>query len=137
MGLDITGLGSVFDLVKDVADKIWPDPAERDQALLKAQELDNQLAQGQLAINQAEAASSSVFVAGWRPFIGWVCGAAFAYHMILQPLITYVMAMFHYTFPLPEFNISLLGDTLTGMLGLGSLRTIEKMADKGHLPWQK
>src|SRR5438105_4465702 len=92
MGLsvnDVSGIGEVSSFLKDIADKVWPDPAERDQYLLKAQELDNQLALAQAAINQAEATNSSLFVSGWRPFIGWVCGGAFAYHMIFQPLLTY------------------------------------------------
>jgi hypothetical protein len=140
MGLsvnDVTGIGSVSDLIKDVADKIWPDPAIRDQYLLKAQELDNQLVLGQTAIDQAEASSSSLFIAGWRPCVGWCCAAAFAYHLILQPFLTYLMATFGHTFPLPTFDTGLLTTILMGMLGLGTLRSVENMGDKGHLPWQK
>lgn len=135
--MDLTGLGSVSDLIKSVADKIWPDPAERDQYLLKAQELDNQLLAGQMAINQAEAASSSLFVAGWRPAVGWVCAIAFGYHMVFQPAFTYFLAACGYSFPLPVFNVEMLSDTLYGLLGLGVMRTTEKMASKGHLPWQQ
>lgn len=140
MGLtvgDVSGIGAVSDLIKDVADKIWPDPAVRDQYLLKAQELDNQLAQGQAAIDQAEASNSSFFVAGWRPAVGWACAAAFVYHLIVQPLLTYCMAIFGHTFPLPTFDSGLLTTILMGMLGLGFMRTGEKMGDKGQLPWQK
>lgn len=140
MGLtvnDVSGIGAVSNLIKDVADKIWPDPAKRAEALLKAQELDNQLAQGQMAIDQAEASNSSMFIAGARPFIMWVCGFAFAYHLILQPLLTYLMAIFGYSFPLPIFDSSMLNSVLMGMLGLGGLRSVEKLGDKGHLPWQQ
>jgi hypothetical protein len=140
MGLsinDVSGIGAVSGLIKDVADKIWPDPAERDAYLQKAQELDNQLAQGQMAIDQAEAASSNMFVAGWRPAVGWCCAAAFCYHLILQPTIVFIAASMGHIITLPMFNEALLSDTLYGMLGLGVMRTTEKMGAKGHLPWQK
>lgn len=140
MGLtvgDVSGIGAVSDLLKDVADKIWPDPAVRDQYLLKAQELDTQLANGQAAIDQAEAANSSMFVAGGRPFIMWVCGIAFAYHLIIQPLLTYFMAVFGHSFPLPSFDSAMLNSVMMGMLGLGAYRSVEKMGDKAQLPWQK
>lgn len=127
MGFDLTGIGAVSDILKDVADKIWPNPAERDQYLLKAQELDNQLAAGQLAINQAEASNSNLFVAGWRPWIGWVCGVAFAYHFVLQPLLAFIMAAFGHVVPLPSFDMNALSTVLMGMLGLGGLRTFEKV----------
>jgi len=135
--MDLTSISSVSDLIKDVADKIWPDPAIRDQYLLKAQEMDNQLAAGQAAIDQAEASNNSLFIAGWRPCVGWCCAAAFAYHLILQPFLTYLMAIFGHTFALPVFDDNLLTTILMGMLGLGVMRTTEKMSDKGQLPWQK
>ena len=93
----ITALtGPVSTLLTNVIDRIFPDKdaqaAQRAQLILQAQQLDTQLQQGQLAIDQAEATNTSLFVSGWRPFIGWVCGAAFAYHLILEPIISYVMA---------------------------------------------
>ena len=93
--LDIVA-GPVAGLLNNVIDKIFPDKdaqaAQRAELLLKAQEIDAELAKGQLAINQAEASSNRLFVAGWRPFIGWVCGVAFAYHFILQPIIAFILA---------------------------------------------
>jgi hypothetical protein len=135
--VDLTGIGSVADLVKDVADKIWPDPAARAQAELQIAQLDNQLLQGQMAINQVEAANSSLFVSGWRPFVGWVCAVALLYHYILQPLTVFVLAATGYQMQVPAFDLSQLITILGGLLGLGMLRTTEKMGDKGHLPWQK
>tara|TARA_R110000822_G_scaffold30342_1_gene88490 strand:- start:259 stop:654 length:396 start_codon:yes stop_codon:yes gene_type:complete len=86
-----------------------------------------ELAKGQLEINKAEAASSSVFKGGWRPFIGWTCGAAFAYHFVVQPFLLFAVAMFGLDIPaLPEFDMSSLMTVLMGMLGLGGLRTFEK-----------
>ena len=86
-----------------------------------------ELAKGQLEINKAEAASSSVFKGGWRPFIGWTCGAAFAYHFVLQPFLLFAIAVFGLDIPaLPAFDMSTLMTVLMGMLGLGGLRTYEK-----------
>lgn len=88
-----------------------------------------ELAKGQLEINKAEAASGSVFKGGWRPFIGWVCGAAFAYHFVLQPFIVFGVAAAGIEIPaLPEFDMGSLMTVMMGMLGLGGLRTFEKKA---------
>lgn len=128
-------------LLTDVIDRIFPDKdaqaQQRAELLLKAQEIDAQLAQGQLAINAAEAANNSLFVAGWRPAVGWCCAAAFIYHLLLQPLLAFIMAACGHSFPLPVFDSATLNDVLMGMLGLGTLRSVEKLGDKGHLPWQQ
>ena len=86
-----------------------------------------QLAMAQIEVNKAEASSSSVFKGGWRPFIGWVCGFAFAYHFILQPILLFGTAAAGISLPpLPEFDMSQMMPVLLGMLGLGGLRTYEK-----------
>ena len=81
----------------------------------------------QLEVNKAEAAHKSIFVAGWRPFVGWVCGVALAYHFILAPLLQFGFALAGLDQELPEFEFSQLSTVLMGMLGLGGLRTFEKM----------
>ena len=81
----------------------------------------------QLEVNKAEASHKSIFVAGWRPFVGWVCGVALAYHFILAPLIQFGFALAGFEQSLPEFDFSQLSTVLMGMLGLGGLRTFEKM----------
>lgn len=84
-------------------------------------------AMAQIEVNKAEAASGSIFKGGWRPFVGWVCGVAFAYHFILQPLLIFMVAVVGLDIPaLPEFDMSSLMTTLGGLLGLGGLRTFEK-----------
>jgi hypothetical protein len=124
--------------LSQLLDKIIPDPAARENAklaltqaenaaTLQQLQLDLQAAQMQADTNKQEAASSNLFIAGWRPFIGWVCGTAFAYHFILQPVITYIMAACGHSFPLPTFDMQQLSAVLMGMLGLGGLRTIEKI----------
>ena len=86
-----------------------------------------ELAKGQLEINKAEAASSSLFKGGWRPAIGWTCAAAFAWHFVGQPAMLFAVAMFGLDIPpLPAFDMSTLMTVLMGMLGLGGLRTYEK-----------
>ena len=81
----------------------------------------------QIAVNKEEAASGSIFKGGWRPFIGWVCGIAFFYHFVLNPIILFVIAIIGIEIPdLPNFNMNTLLTVLGGMLGIGSLRTYEK-----------
>jgi hypothetical protein len=85
------------------------------------------LALAQIEVNKAEASSGSLFKGGWRPFIGWVCGGAFAYHFVLQPVIVFgVLTAGIDLPPLPEFDMASLMTVMMGMLGLGGLRTYEK-----------
>lgn len=78
-------------------------------------------------INKVEAASASVFVAGWRPFVGWVCGVGLAMTCIVAPLFTWATALAGHPTPFPQINDPILKSTLAGMLGLGyGLRTFEK-----------
>ena len=118
----VTGIGEVADLAKDVIGRIWPDKSAQEQAELSAALL---VVQGQLAVNQAEAASSSVFVAGWRPFVGWCCGLGFLWATIAQPMVTWV-AVAHGWPPPPAIDTEVLLYVLGGMLGLGTLRSFEK-----------
>lgn len=96
-----------------------------------AEKAAHEAAMAQIEVNKAEAASGSVFKGGWRPFIGWVCGVAFAYHFILQPVVVFGVTVAGVTLPpLPEFDMASLMPVLLGMLGLGGLRTVEKIKDK-------
>ena len=81
----------------------------------------------QLEVNKVEATHKSIFVAGWRPFVGWVCGVAMSYHFIIAPLVQFGFALGGVDQDLPEFDFSQLSTVLMGMLGLGGLRTFEKM----------
>ena len=81
----------------------------------------------QMAINKEEASSGSLFKGGWRPCIVWICGIAFGYHFVLQPVIIFVVALVGIEIPeLPEFDMGTLLTVLGGMLGIGGLRTYEK-----------
>lgn len=119
-------------------DKLIPDPAARENARLELMKMERsqdieefRLAisadQMQADINRQEAASDNLFVAGWRPFIGWVCGVAFAYHFVAQPLLAFAIANSGHEVKLPGFQMDELSTVLMGMLGLGGLRTIEKI----------
>jgi len=80
----------------------------------------------QIEINKIEAASTSWFVAGWRPSVGWVCSLAMLYHFIIAPLIQYILTIFGVQAALPEFDFSQLSTILMAMLGMAGLRTYEK-----------
>ena len=121
---DLTGLGSVADLSRSVIERIWPNKTEQEKAELQAALV---VVQGQLSINQAEAGSSSVFVAGWRPFIGWVCGSACAWNWIGLPMTKAGLLLAGYTLNLAPADLTEMLPVLMGMLGLGALRTTEKI----------
>lgn len=113
-------------------DKVIPD-ADKKQELAQqiatmAEEHAQQLALAQIEVNKTEAASTSVFKGGWRPFIGWTCGVAFAYHFVVQPVLVFALAAQGGAVPdLPAFDMESLMTVLMGMLGLGGLRTYEKL----------
>ena len=124
-------LNSLIGPATQILDKFVED---KDQKAKLAHELatmadrlahEQQLAQ--IAINKEEAASGSLFKGGWRPFVGWVCGVAFFYHFVLQPVIIFVVAIIGVNVPdLPEFQMNTLLTVLGGLLGIGGLRTYEK-----------
>jgi len=84
-----------------------------------ADEHAQELAKGQLAVNAVEAAHKSLFVAGWRPFIGWICGVGMLYNV----LISQILGIW---FEVPTVDPSLLTPVLMGMLGMGAMRSYEK-----------
>jgi len=138
MGLDITGIGAIFDFGSKVIDKIFPDQTEAAKAKLAMFELqqkgelaqlqnDFNLAVEQIKTNAVEAQNASVFVSGWRPFIGWICGFSLGYNYIFMPLFTYVARWISTAAPvMPALENGELTTLLFGMLGLGIMRTVEK-----------
>jgi len=93
-----------------------------------AEKAAHEAAMAQVEVNKMEAQHRSLFVAGWRPFIGWTCGIALAYHFVLNPLIMFGVSWAGVEIPeLPEFDVGSLMTVLMGMLGLGGLRTFEKV----------
>jgi hypothetical protein len=117
----ITGLLDKFVEDKDQKAKLAHDLAT--MAERHAQEL----AKGQLEINKAEAQHRSIFVAGWRPFLGWCLSFAMAWHFVLAPITMFIAGWAGVTIPeLPVFDMDSLMTVLLGMLGLGGLRSFEK-----------
>lgn len=117
--------------VTGLLDKFIPDADEKarlaHEIATMSERHAQELARGQIEINKAEAAHKSMFVAGWRPFVGWTCGVALAWHFVGQPLAVFGIAVFGIETPaLPTFEMESLLTVLLGMLGLGSLRTYEK-----------
>ena len=122
---DLTGLGSVADLAKDVIGRLWPNKTEQEKAEIAAALV---VVQGQLDVNKVEAANPNVFVAGWRPFIGWTCGAACAWNWIGLPMTKAALILFGGpVLTLAPADLTEMLPVLMGMLGLGALRTHEKV----------
>ena len=122
MALDPITAGIEF--ARTAVNALWPDKTEQQRSELAAAVV---LVQGQLGINQVEAASASPFVAGWRPFVGWACGFACAWNWIALPALVFGFAAAGHAVTLPAADTSQMLPLLLGMLGLGSLRTFEKV----------
>jgi hypothetical protein len=123
MALDPVTAG--IDLIGTAISKIWPDKTEQEKQQLAAAVM---AVQGQLDTNKTEAASPSVFVAGWRPFIGWVCGTACAWNWIGISVAKFIaVTWLAKTINLNPADVSEMMPVLMGMLGLGGLRTFEKV----------
>lgn len=120
-----TAVSKILDLIPDT------NARARAEAELHKQLVDiaAEESRGQLAINQEEARHSSIFVAGWRPFIGWVCGISLAYAFVIRPTIVWAVMNFapQHIGNIPDFPMDYLMELLCAMLGLGSLRTFEKI----------
>jgi hypothetical protein len=138
MGLDALGIGSIFDFGGKVIDKIFPNKDDANKAKIALMELQQK---GELAdldanlkvaiqqgiVNAEEAKSASLFVSGWRPFIGWICGVSLGYNYIFMPFFTYLSIWYSKSAPaMPALETGELTTILLGMLGLGVLRTVEK-----------
>ena len=118
----VTGLLDKFIEDKDQKNKLAHDLAT--MADQHAQEL----AKGQLEINKAEASHRSIFVAGWRPFIGWTCGIALMAHFVIFPATDFITANMGLEIPpMPAFDMDSLMTVVLGMLGLGGMMSFEKM----------
>ena len=119
-------------ILGNVLDRFFPDKekAAEAQRAIETALLENaaQINLAQIEVNKEEAQHRTVFVAGWRPFIGWVCGVALAWHFVGVPVTLFFIAWSGAEVPeLPVFDMNSLMTVLTGMLGLGGLRTFEKM----------
>ena len=118
--------------IMDVAGRFLPEDkekraeAEREIEAKLAESLAN-IDLANLKINEADAKSGNWFQSGWRPFIGWSCGFALAYTYVMQPILTFGLAQAGYLIDLPAVNLGEMMPVLMGLLGLGGLRTFEKV----------
>ena len=121
------GIGGIIESVGKVADSLYTSDEERAKAELDAYTAESARMQGQVDINKEEAKSSSVWVAGARPFIMWVCGLAFAYATIVEPVLRFAAQVwFGYRGAFPVIDTNLTMQVLFGILGLGVMRSYDK-----------
>ncbi|NTV08766.1 MAG: hypothetical protein HGA81_09235 [Chlorobium limicola] len=133
MGIPI--LGDIINAVSGLVDDLHTSGEEKQKAEYDAREQDLKelgiyadLVKGQTAVNLAEAQHKSIFVAGWRPFLGWVGGAALAYQFLLYPMLCWIWMAFAPGVAHPEpLSADLLWTVIAGMLGIGTMRTAEKV----------
>jgi hypothetical protein len=135
--MSLDPLTAALDVGKSLIEKIWPDPVKQSEEIRKLEELHQrgdlatlnaevQLLIGQININIAEAGHKSIFVAGWRPFVGWVCGFGLLYASVVEPIMRFIAKLSDYTGTFPALDTTITMQVLLGMLGLGLMRTKEK-----------
>ena len=142
MGFDLSsvfagGVAGIFEGVSGIVKDFKADPTEvlkLQQALAIAQiQAQAQFNQAQAAIDQQEAGNNNIFIAGWRPMVGWVCASAMAYKFILLPFAIFIITVAHIQFntaQLPALDWTEMSTVLFGMLGLGAMRSYEKTNGK-------
>ena len=123
-------LQSLIGPITGLLDKFIPDKDQRarlahDVATM-AQKHAQELAKAQLEVNKVEAAHKSLFVSGWRPFIGWTCGLGMFGNFITIPFANFALALLQYDIVIPLVPLETMMPVLMGMLGLGAMRTYEK-----------
>ena len=134
--IDIGGvLGGLGTFAKNVREAITGesilDPNKKAELLAQAAQIEADLVKAQTEINKIEAAHESVFVAGWRPFIGWVCGSALAYYYVVQPFLVWLFDVLDVVTSMPMLETGELMTILLGMLGLGAYRSYDKTKNNG------
>lgn len=124
-GVDaVTAVGNVFDKLFTSKDEKLTHEEVRMRLMMQPDV-------AQVELNKVEASSRSTFVAGWRPFIGWICGVGLAMNFIVRPLLNYYLLIFYPKVPIMEsLEMGTLMTLITGMLGFGGLRTYEKLKGK-------
>ena len=125
MGLGI-GIPEAVSTLMKVVDKFIPDPQAKIEAEKELRDSLMAWDQQQTSVNAIEAANSNVFVSGWRPFIGWICGFGLAYAFLIRPIFSPFIQQWA-GIPLGDLDFGTLNTILLGMLGMGGMRTYEKI----------
>ncbi len=124
-------IGALVPALGTLIDRLIPDraAAEKAKAEMEMQLVNaaNEAALAQVEVNKVEAAHSSVFVAGWRPSIGWVCAAGLAWAFVAAPIASWALVAFGIKAELPAIQFNHLFELVLAMLGIGGLRTFEKL----------
>ena len=127
-------IDTIFGTISSVLDKVIPDANAREKAKEELQrslnDQDFQIALEQIKVNLAEAQSDSFFKSGWRPSVGWICSIAFGLHFVILPLFNYFLMLCGQPAILVPFQMDTLLTVLLGLLGMGTLRTVEKLKFK-------
>ena len=118
--------GDTLKTVGTVIDDLHFSGEEKEKLKLQMKEIDAKLKEKQLDINKVEAGHRSIFVSGWRPFLGWVSGLSIGYVYLFQPLLDMILQMFGVKVNWVVLDLGQLMPLILGMLGLGGLRSFEK-----------
>ena len=118
--------GGTVKAVAGVIDELHTSEEEKQQLKLRFAEVESKLKEKQLDINKVEAGHRSIFVSGWRPFLGWVSGLSIGYVYLFQPLLDMILQMFGVEVNWVVLDLGQLMPLILGMLGLGGLRSFEK-----------
>ena len=118
--------GDTLKTVGTVIDDLHFSGEEKEKLKLQMKEIDAKLKEKQLDINKVEAEHKSLFVAGWRPFIGWISGLSIGYVYLFQPILDMILQMFGVEVDWVVLDLGQLMPLILGMLGLGGLRSFEK-----------
>ncbi len=118
--------GDTLKTVGNVIDDLHFSGEEKEKLKLQMKEIDAKLKEKQLDINKAEASHKSIFVSGWRPFLGWVSGLSIGYVYLFQPILDMILQMFDVKVDWVVLDLGQLMPLVLGMLGLGGLRSFEK-----------
>lgn len=118
--------GGALKTISNIVDEVYTSPEEREKIKLEFAKVEAKLKEKQLDVNKAEASHRSVFVAGWRPFIGWISASALAFNFILAPCLEWYIAFAKLDIVLPTISLNELYPIILGMLGLGFARSYEK-----------
>lgn len=129
--MDIAGIGTAATALKDILGMFFPDKTQEERDKMAAVMA---VMQQQTDTNKVEAGSTSTFVAGWRPFVGWVCGSGFGVQFVIGPIVEWVAALTGHPVKFPQMDLGTMMPLLLGMLGLGGMRSYEKVqgVNSGH-----